>query len=681
MRDRTWIALTFFGLALAAAAAPFAAVWWLGQPAGTSQAVPSLVAAALLAFAWWRVDRLILEPGGRLAEALETWLRTPALDHPLHSQPKLALDGLPDAIRHLADAACQQRRGLRQVSRQAAEQAEEQRNWLDVALRHLAESVVVCDTRHRILFHNAAAVRLLGNLAEGHCLSIQVPRAALDHALDCLRARLDALGGRLGGDVGTALFSCLIRQGHRVAHGQMSLVQVPRHGVTGYVAVFRDVSEDWADSAPHDAVAVALTRDLRGPLGALDAAAQMLGEYPDMERTDRARFIKVIGEECARLRHRVDSLADGRVRPSRTAWPMADLHFTELFACVSASLRQRLDINLTMVGVPLWLHGDSQSLMEAFLALFAALHIHTGRSDFDMECLLGDRQVYVDINWKGDPIPDGRLGAWLEGGVSTQLGPQTVRDVLERHGSQPWSLAKRGGFAALRLPLPPSRRPQFTEEEWTGLGSPPSLTEADRREELLRRSTVGAFAGRALDRMPFVAVCAVLPPGAVQSGDRRRITALGAVRIEDGRLLTAGSFERRISATVAGSDGRPPLPVVLPQFWTFAGDAVLVAHDIGPCLGLLEEREAAGTIPPVLDTMELSRLLDPDADDHGLEAVARRLGLRVGDHRTEIGKALLAAEILLRQIEHLRELGIVRFDQLIEAVRSQPSRTGAPVEG
>lgn len=680
MRDRSWIALTFTGLALAGAATPFVAAAWLGGTIGGGTVVPALAVAGLFAFAWWRIDRLVLTPGARLAEAVETWLRTPGLDHPLHVLPDHRLDGLPDAIRHLADAASQQRRGLKQATRNAADRAEEQRNWLDVALRDLSESVVVCDTLHRVLFHNHAAGRLLGGVAEGHALSAQVPRAALDHALDCLKARLAALGGRLDGDVGTALFSCLIRHGRRVAHGQMSLVQAPRLGVTGYVVVFRDVSEGWADLDPHDAVAHALTRDLRGPLGALDAASQMLGDFPDMAPADRNGFIRIIGEECTRLRHRIDALAEGRGQAPQAVWPMADMHFSELFACVSASLKQRLDINLTMVGVPLWLHGDSQSLMEALLALFAALHVQTGRSAFDMECMLGDRRIYVDINWKGDPIPDGRLTQWLNGEINTQLGPQMVRDVLDRHDSQPWSLAKRGGFAALRLPLPLSRRPQFTEEEWSGLGSPPSLPEANKRAELLLRTMVGPHGGRALDRMPFVMVCAVLPPGAIQSGDHRRITALGAVRIEDGRLLTASSFERRIGAVTVGGDGAPPLPVVLPQFWTFAGDAVLAAHDIGLCLGLLEDREGSGITLPVLDTMVLSRLLDPDEDDHGLEATARRLGVRVGDHRTEIGKALIAAEILVRQIDRLREVGITRFDQVIEAVRSHLIRDKASTE-
>lgn len=680
MHDRSWIALIFAGLGLAGAVTPPAVGWWLGEPVGGASLFSGLIVGVLFALAWRRVDQLLLRPSARLAADVDSWLEQPGQDRSLVDLGSHALDRLPATISRLCDAARAQRQGLRRAALNASQRAEEQRAWLDVALRDLAESVVVCDQDHRVLFHNRAAERLLGGIGSGYGLGALVPRGALDHAQDCLKARMAAFGKGREGLIGTVLFSCLSRNGRQVLHGQMSLVLNPRQQASGYVVVFRDMSESWAELDPRDAVRQALTRDLRGPLGSLYAAAQMLADYPEMAASDRASFVKVVCEESARMTNRLETMAAGSGGSAPAVWPMADIHFSEVFASIAATLEQRLDIRLTMVGVPLWLHGDSHSLMEAFLALFAALHAQTGSSVFDMECMLGDRRVYLDVNWKGEPVPDGRLTHWLEAEINTALGPQRVKDVLDRHDSQPWSLAKRGGFAALRVPLPLARRPQFTDAEWTGLGHPPSLSEADSRAERLARAHNGVFAGRKLDHMAFVAVAAMVAPGIAPDGDLRRITGLGAVRIEDGRLLTARTFERAVSVGGRSEDGKPPLAVVLPQFWAFVGEAVLAVHDLGSCLGLLEQREAGGPYLPVVDTMLLSRLLDPDEMDHSLEATARRMGVRVGDHRTEIGKGLITAELLIRQLDRLRDEHIVTFDQLIEAARAHLTRDDALAE-
>ncbi|OAN48029.1 hypothetical protein A6A04_04525 [Paramagnetospirillum marisnigri] len=683
MRDRSWIALTFAGLGLASLLAPAAAAWWLGQPLGAAQAMAGVLCATFLAVAWNWVDRLLLRPGDRLAREVEAWLAEGGDDRPLSGIGVHGLDSLPESVARLCDALRQQRQGLRQAARLAGDRAEEQRAWLDVALRDLSEAVVVCDSDHRVLFHNTEAERLLSGIASGFGLGAMLPRAALDHALDGLKARVSAFGKGLEGQIGTTEFACRSRDGNRVLSGRMSLVLGPSQNHRGqqpggYVAVLRQHGNPDTSAS---ALRQTLARELRGPLGSLHAAAQMLQDFPAMSASERAGFVQIVTEEGDRMARRLERLAateadDTQVIP----WPMADIHFSEVFACVAATLEQRLDIHLTMVGVPLWLHGDSHSLMEAFLALFAALHAHTGATTFDMECMLGDSRVYVDVNWTGAPVPDGRLTHWLGAEINTTLGPQTVGEVLDRHDSQPWSLAKRGGFSALRVPLPLARRPQFSPEEWTGLGQPPSLSEAENRAEQMIRTHAGEFGGRALERMPFVAVAVQAPPGAVRAGDMRRISAIGAVRIEDGRLLTARSFDRRVSLGGSGEGtdrddgGKPPLAVVLPQFWGFVGQGVIVAHGIGQCLGLLEECEAAGGHPPVIDTMLLSRLLDPEAHDHGLEACARRLGLRMGEHRTEIGRALLTGEVLLGQIDRLHSLRIVNFDQLVAALRGNLAR-------
>jgi len=56
-----------------------------------------------------------------------------------------------------------------------------------------------------------------------------------------------------------------------------------------------------------------------------------------------------------------------------------------------------------------------------------------------MEALLGDRRVYIDIVWKGEPIPQAAVDSMLNLSLPDTLSGMTVADVLARHDSGMWS--------------------------------------------------------------------------------------------------------------------------------------------------------------------------------------------------------------------------------------------------
>lgn len=653
MDDRHRIALVFAGWAAAVAAVAALLGLWGGGDVLPSLSIAAAAGVALAAL-WYFVDRGLWQPASSLAEAVETLLRDPGRAEPFPHGQQHVLGRLPYAVYSLAEALRSRHLNYSRELSRAESRIEERRDWLTVALRDLSEAVLVCDLQHHILFRNAAAERIIGcgnGLAEGQSLDTRISGGALDHGLTCLRARWEALRHLRKDDVGAATFVCRTSAG-RTMQGRMSLVRGGKRGPGGYMVALRDLAEEWAALEPREALRNALTRDLRGPLGALRAAAETLADFPEMAADDRGRFVKAITDESLHLSSRIEALAAGHADAAQAAWPVADIHFAELFACVAGSLESRLDLKLTMVGIPLWLRGDSQSLMEAFLALFASLHVHTGCREFDLECMLGDRRVYVDVNWLGAPVADARLAGWLDADVNTALGPQRVRDVLERHGSEPWSLAKRGGIAALRVPLPLPRRPQFKEEDV--LPPPYSSPSPDLDAGIIARLTAGDFRGRPVGRVPYV----VIHPRLSDGGET---VALGAVLVDGGRTTTAGTLECRPEA-----------------LRSFAGHSVVAVHGAAACLAVLR-----GGSAPVVDTMMLSRLLDPDEDDHSLEAVAGRLRIPLADRRTEVGRALAVAEVLSRQIERLGSIGIERFEQLMDALAAQQggavTTVGAPL--
>jgi DNA polymerase-3 subunit epsilon len=647
MVDRGRIVFVFAVAGTVAAGAAPLTQWLRAGTVDATALIPAACAALAVALAWLFIDYKMTRPAAALADAVHHLLRSPEQAEPLETSGDHALGHLPAAVHSLAEAARGRSFDLTRAVRKTEAQLREQRRWLEVALDDLPESVLVCDLDHRIVFHNAAAARVIGHgrrLSTGQSLAELVGHVTLVHALDGMQARWAALSHVPGASLGSTLFVTAVVGGRPLLQGRMSLVQSGRRDPTGYVVTLREITEEWNVLEPHDAVHRALTRDLRGPLGALCAAAQTLADFPDMAADERDRFIAAVNQESVDISKKIEALAAAYPEQTTTVWPLADIHFSELFHAVAAKLEQRLDITLTMVGIPLWLRADSHSLTEAVLAIFANLYAHTGRHEFDLECMLGDERIYVDINWLGEPVQDGRLSGWLDADVNTALGPQTARDILDRHDSAPWSLAKRDGIAALRIPLPLPRRPQFVAEEPLAPAFAAPAPAAAPDAVLLARAIPGGYGRRRLSRVPWV----VMHADVTAAGG---IVAMAAVLVENGRLLNVRSFEAE-GAALAG------------QFLAFARRHVRVIHDCPAVPGLLGDDPSV----PLIDTMVLSMLLDPGEDDHSLAAVAGRLGVAMADRHSEVGLAMTTGDVLLRQIERLRNSGIERFDDLVTTI-------------
>jgi DNA polymerase-3 subunit epsilon len=72
---------------------------------------------------------------------------------------------------------------------------------------------------------------------------------------------------------------------------------------------------------------------------------------------------------------------------------------------------------------------------------------------------------------------------------------------------------------------------------------------------------------------------------------------------------------------------------------------------------------------PVLDTLLLSAAVHPTLEDHRLESIAERLGVRVIGRHTALGDALVTAEVFLRLLALLGERGIETLGAALDASR------------
>jgi DNA polymerase-3 subunit alpha (Gram-positive type) len=114
----------------------------------------------------------------------------------------------------------------------------------------------------------------------------------------------------------------------------------------------------------------------------------------------------------------------------------------------------------------------------------------------------------------------------------------------------------------------------------------------------------------------------------------------------------------------------PDLEPVLRQFVAFVGDAVLVAHNARFDIGFIQANLKKLGMPelgnPVLDTLEMARLLHPGLKNHRLNTLAEKYRVSLENHHRAVDDAAALGGILFGLIADAKQRGITGLHQLNE---------------
>ncbi|MBL8702011.1 MAG: PAS domain-containing protein [Alphaproteobacteria bacterium] len=587
------------------------------------------------------------------------------------------LDPLPRNVGALAAALTQERARRAADIAQSTRELEAQKIRLETILRDLAEGVLICTLDHRVLLYNHAALGLLhvaGELGLGRSLFNLVAREPIVHALE----RLLADGGAAAPREDVCTVVCTTADATRLLLGRISLTRAEPGRATGYVLTLGDVTSEVAELEARDRLLRDLGDGLRRPIANLHAAAETLASFPGMDAARRQEFDEVVRRESAALAAHFEQF-DRSARDLRGGhWPLADVLSLDLFRIVARRCRDQGGPALTPVGLPRWLHADSQSLVVALARVARRIVDDTGAQALDLEAVGGERSAYIDISWAGPPIASARLDAWLGEPLAGALGASSLADVLQRHGSTLWSRSREEGRAVLRMPVPAARE---TPREAAPARSLPPRPEFYDFALLGEPASAGA---QLLQRLTFVVFDTETTGLRPSEGDE--IVSIGAVRVVNGRILTGETFSRLVNPrrpipaesirfhgiTDDMVEQAPPAVVVVPQFRAFCEGAVLVAHNAAFDLKFLKLKEAetgSSFDMPALDTLLISAFLYPDIADHDLDAIARRVDVEIAGRHTALGDAMATAAVFVRLLDQLAQRGITTLEALMSASR------------
>jgi DNA polymerase-3 subunit epsilon len=567
--------------------------------------------------------------------------------------------------------------------------------------------VVVCNLDGRIVLFNHRARLQFKRMPGGACgvpdasgaggaewvgigrsIYAVLDRALLAHSLDNIRQRMARGASQPTTQFLTSTASGQLLRVHMAPVRSGSEVAEGGTDIHGFVLTLDNVTHSFEEDTRRDQLLLDLTEGSRASLANVQAAVEMLA-LDDLAPEMRTKFLCVVREEVGAMGQRITDLLARSHETLKTRWPLENMLGVDLLHAAQRHMAAHCgrDVVLDAVDPQVWLKVDSFALLQALTYLASRLfdEFEVRFVQLRLGCSPEAGKVHLDLVWTGQAMSTETVMSWELDPMHlvAERNPLTVRDVMDRHGGVIWFERERSRHQAFfRMVLPMARAQEGTESA--------QLLPNDSRPEYYDFDLFQMSEGHhALDDRPLRSLIYTVfdtETTGLNPSQGDEIIQIGATRIVNGKLLRQDAFEQLIDPgrsipaasipihgiTPAMVQGQPRIGQVLPSFHAYASDTVLVAHNAAFDMKFLQLKERSTGLrfdQPVLDTLLLSAVIHPHQDSHHLEAIAQRMNITVLGRHTALGDALVTAEVFLRMIPLLAEMGILTLGQAREAAQ------------
>ena len=569
---------------------------------------------------------------------------------------------------------------------------EEEKNRLAALMSELAQAVVVCNLDGRILLYNNRARLQFKALAQGptsvsggaliglgRSIFSILEKNQVEHAQRVIAQRLAARKTAIANFITTL-------RGGQLLRVQMVPVLTPGdsgEGMSGYVLTVENITRSIELEARRDQVLHSLTEGSRAALGNIRAAVTNLIDYPDMEGELRERFLKIVGDEVSGMSQRLDKTMIEFSDSIKTRWPLEDILGIDVIAAAQRRIEDKLKLPIKTEELDdaLWVKADSFSLVFALVFLASKLQDHYEPRELRFRLSSEGKLAYLDLIWAGPAMSSETFYTWEMESMQAagETTPLSLREVIDRHGGEIWYQREKAAHRAFfRFVLPVASPEVVQEEERSRASGRPEYYDFD----LFNFADKSIDLDRKLSELTYTVFDTETTGLEPSKGDE--IIQIGAARIVNNRLLRQEVFDQLVdpecplkpeSIPIHGITedmvrGQPNIDLVLPAFHEFCEDTVLIAHNAAfdmRFLQLKEDRTGIRFTQPVLDTLLLSAVVHPNQESHKLDVILERLGVHIESRHNALGDALATAEVFLKMVPLLEEMGIVTVRQALEA--------------
>jgi DNA polymerase-3 subunit epsilon len=615
----------------------------------------------------------------------------------------LLIDTLNEwADRHEAFEATTERR-----IQNAKAEVEKEKNILAVIMSELPEGVLICNREGQILFYNRQARKFLSRPDEtqfgdemdaqgqrrlpfayfglGRSVFEVIDRNLISHAWDEISEKLARHAES------TAAYFMLLAPDGRHIKAEMVPVLNQQRQFSGFILILYDISAQMETDGRADLLLQSLSGGLRTAVAGVRAASETMLEFPDIPAETRQEFTRIVYQEALRISQLLGQHSPERIERPRSRWPLIEMRVGQILEKIAVKARHLLHLRLVSESYDqdLLLSADSYSFSLAILFLMHQAHETFGPQAFRCRVCRQNGYVHFDLIWPGPALRMETVDLWTEKVLSLkeQGLPLTLGEVIHYHQAEIWPYTdtEDPNATGIRLTLPAltTRSSQMPHNMAIIPDSRPEFYDFDLFSQPGQRPELDTRPLSELVYTVFDTETTGLDP---RGGDE--IISIGAVRVLNNRLLANDRFEQLVnpqrplrweSVQIHGIRDemladQPVIEEVLPHFFKFAENTILVAHNAAFDMRMLQLKEAATGIRfinPVLDTMLLSAVVHPAQEDHNLMTIARRLGIDVTGRHTAIGDALATAEMFLKLIPLLAKKGI----HTLEEARRASERT------